>query len=568
MIKRLTLSSLASVLLLAGCSSGVSSIEPLSLDEVAGERLAQMSQDEKDGIIYKFVSDSITVDGNNLISIKKEDTAKINKLLDDVSAYLTGVTNKAIKEDYANYLLLEFARTPYEWKQSTVTEIGFDPAARLYFVDVTYTTTDTYKRVIPSSKIANGSPDEEVLKQQRYSDYVAHLTYKGNGDNEKATETLTHFNNAWGDVATIHQEQQGVSLLERTKAESQISGGLGKLTYSGLIQDSKFTGGAKMTFRYVFKYNYNLGEETDLRVESLYLKDYELNGSDAMVGSLKKSEINGIEVLKPFVDKLIISYHKAVQESNEEGLYSLHYNYASTDKYYEDISNYTYNSIGGYNFEVLQRAGTNVIVKVDRLNRVRAKGSNMSLPSYDETLIFNLVLDEDDKIKIGSVNLVKSTLVGEPLSVIRNVNGVSEMINYSGESFTDTNEELVEEAVKKFSSVVFKGKVNTEEFTQVVDMGVSEVNLKKITDVVTSIPDAERKLTYIVSWDTKTNVYVSLTLREVFEKGSSSSLDTESVVDLVNRGGVWKVVNYTRTMNIKTSGVQLDSKTALVEDVR
>src|SRR5690606_18699767 len=124
----------------------------------------------KDGLIYQYVSDRITVDENNLIKVEKSDVAKIEALLKGVEDNLKGVKNDAIKEEYSNYLLMEFAKTPFEWQQSSVSAVGFDPAARLYFVDVTYSTTDKIKRVIPRSAIANGSPDEEQLKQKRYSD--------------------------------------------------------------------------------------------------------------------------------------------------------------------------------------------------------------------------------------------------------------------------------------------------------------------------------------------------------------------------------------------------------------
>lgn len=568
MIRKLALGSMSGVLLLlSACTpNDIKDVPPLTLEEVAGKRLAQMSNDEKEGLIYQFVSDRITVEKDKLIEIDQKDNAKIKQLLDKIHNSLKGTSKSVIKDEYANYLLMEFARTPYEWTPSSVDGVGFDPAARLYFVDVTYSTTSVLKKVIPSSKIANGSPEETVLKEQRYADYLAFLTQKSQGGDSATLQK--GFETAWGPLTEILQEQQGVSLFERTKLESQTSGGLGKLTYSGLVQDSNMNSGAKMTFRYVFKYNFNLGEETELALDSLYLKGYELGNPESIVGGLTREDTNGTEVLKPFIDKLLVSYHKSVAEFNTTGLYSTFYDFSGVDKYYDDINKYTYNYIGGYNFEILQRNGTNVVLQVNRINKIRAKGAEMSLPTYEESLIYNLVLGADDKIKVRSVHLLNSTLVGEPISVIKNVSGISDLIQYSGDSFTASNKEKVEEALKQFSTVVFNAKVDDAGFTDIVDVGVSEVALKRISDVVQAVPDADRKVTYIVSWDTKTNVYVSLTIREIFEKGANNSLDTEAVVDLVNRNGEWKVVNYTRTMNIKTSGVKLDTKNALTEDKR
>lgn len=552
-------------LLLSACGSSMSDVKPLSLEEVAGKRLAQMSADEKEGLIYKYVSDRITVDKKNLISLESKELSKIDELLDSVNSDLVKGQSEALKPDYANYLLLEFARTPYKWKQASVNPVGFDPASRLYFVDVTYKTSSKYKKVVPISRIPNGSPDEEKLKKQRYTDYMAYLAVKqGSGSGSYSKKD---FEGSWGNIDVIKKEQQGIPLLERTAQEGNKQGDLGALTYTGLVKDTQLTTGATMTFRYIFKYNTNLGEESDMQVSSVYLKDYNLDNSKTLFNDIKTENISGVEVLKPFVDKLILSHNKSIEESNHKGLYTIHQNFGDIDKYYDDLGKYAYNSIGGYNFEILDRTGTSVNVKVKRINKIRAKGADMSLPTYDEEWLYRLVLDKDDKIKISSANLVDSKLVGEPISVIKNVSGISDLIKYSGESFTDSNEKAVKESIKKFSNVVFDAKVDTPEFTKVVDIGVSQPVLKKISDVVQAVPDAERKLTYIVSWNTKTNVYVSLTLREVFEKGSQS-LDTESTIDLINRDGKWRVVNYNRNMNIKTNGVKINSKNALVENKR
>lgn len=560
------LASVLAVSFLAGCGNSVSDIEPLTMEEVAGTRLAKMTNDEKEGLIYKLVSDRVTVDKEKLIVIEGEDLIKINSLLDKVHQSLKGTKSGVLKDEYANYMLTEFAKTPYQWDVDTVTPVGFDPASRLFFVDVSYKTTSKFKNVVPSSKIPNGSDDEEVLKQKRYADYVTALTAKANGDSAKANELMSRFKTAWGNVEDIKNEQQGVSLLERTRQAKGVAG-VGGLTYTGIVQDSELNQPANMTFRYVFKYAYNLGEETDLKVNAVYLKDYLMPSVEKTLSTEESVDEEGVEVLKPFVDRLLLSYNRALDSSNEKGMYSLFYNYADYDKYYSDVDKYSYNSVGGYTYTILGRTGTTVLVKMNRVNQIRAKGADISFPTYDETWLAKLVLDSDDRIKIGTMTLVSSKMVGEPMSVIKNVTGVSDMIQYSGESFTSSNKGAVEDVVKKFSEVVFNGKVDDPSFTNVVDIGVSDSTLRKISDNVTAIPDATRKTTFITSWNTKTNVFVSLTLREVFEK-SGYNLDTESVVDLVNRDGEWKVVNYTRTMNVKTKAVKLNAKSALVENTK
>ena len=109
--------------------------------------------------IYNYISDRIVVDDTRLVDVTTKDEQNITNLLANINTQLQGKGGNVLTPEYANYLLLEFAKTPYEWKQSNKEIKGFDPAARLYFVDVTYTTTGNYKSVVPDSKIPNGHPD-------------------------------------------------------------------------------------------------------------------------------------------------------------------------------------------------------------------------------------------------------------------------------------------------------------------------------------------------------------------------------------------------------------------------
>lgn len=581
--------STAIMLLATGCGSGeIEKTEHLTLDEVAGKRLASITSSERDKMVFDQVSGRIVVDKTNLVKISEEDMKAVMSLLGNVEDNLRGTKNNALIQEYANYLLMEFAKTPYEWKRKAVEGVGYDPATRLYFVDVTYSTTDKIKTALPTSKIVEGSPMEETLKEKRYEDYIKYIDAKLNMD-EKAEGYLSQFITRWGSVEGVKEEQQGVSLLERTRkkekasqneitqqlqgleagalleTQPQQSNTVGKLTYNGLVSDSKLNKGATMTIRYVMKYRYNLGEETDLMVDALYLKDYKMEGKDEILKSYN-GVTKGIDVLKPFVDRLLLSYNKAVETTNHIGLYQLHDNYGTLDKYYSDLGKYTYTTFGGYTYEILEREGNKLAVKVDRLIKTRAKGTEMSMPTYKDTSIFNIVLDVDDTLKIKSVYPLETRMIGEPMSVISNVSGVSDIINYSAESFTDANEEKIKETLKKFSKAVMKASVDCPEFRETVDMGVSQVVLKKMADAVTAI-EATKKTTYLVNWATKSNTYVSLTLRDIFET-ANGNYDTESVVDLANIEGEWKIVDYTRVLSVQTEKAKLDTKDALCIDTK
>ncbi len=570
----LVLIAVMSVGMLSGCSvlpsksnSEFDSIPSMTLAEVAGTRLVASTNQEVESEIYNYVSDRIVVDGSKLIDVSTKDERNITNLLANINTQLQGKGGNVLTPEYANYLLLEFAKTPYEWTQSNKDIIGFDPAARLYFVDVTYTTTKTYKSVVPDSKIPNGHPDGDAMKQKRYMDYIYMLQCQVE-EREEYASAYNNFVKTWGTVDSIFDEQQGVSLYERTLEKGTETGGIGKLTYSGLVSDNKLAKGATMTVRYVLKYALNLGEETDLAVEALYVKNFELNGYQDILDSYNLTDTVSLEVLKPFIDQLILSYNKCVEESNHIGLYSLYDDYSTIDKYYDEIRDYTYHSIGGYNYQILERKnnGNEVAVKVNRVYQIRARGAEMSLPTYEETLVFNIILGQNDTIYIKDVYLLKRDMIGEPLSVIKNVTGISEQIQYSDVAFSNTNKQKVEQLIKDFSQLVTDNDYSSANFLKCVDLGISQNTLNRMADTIKAITGT-KKYTYIVSWDTKTNVYCSVTVREVFEC-ANGNYDTESVIDMGNRNGEWKVVNYTRTLNIKTTSAFIDDSTAFCVNER
>lgn len=567
----LTLSLVTLSLVGCGKSSNIGKIAPMTFDDVAGKRLVNLTTDERDGVIYNYISDRLLVTGEALIDIPTKDTKDIDSIFNKVNYFLQGEPNGVLTEDYGNYLMTEFAKTPYEWKQLKVNPVGFDPASRLYFVDVTYTTTSKPKYVVPSSAIPNGSPDEVVLKEKRYMDYVLYLQnkmkYAGTGNDAVLTGMLQSYEKAWGTVASIREEQQGISLLARTRNLKTTDRGIGRITYTGLINNSTFkTASSTMVIRYILRYNYNLGEPTDLGVKSLYVKEYYVNNYEDALERLKKPSDMSMEVLKPFLDRLINSYHKAVEESNDVGLYQLYTDYSQIDKYHDDLLRYAYFSLDGYDYEVLNKddAKKTLTVLVRRELKIRAKGTGMSLPAYEDLVVFTLNLQPNDTITIGGITPVKTTLIGEPLSEIRTIEGISDMIQYSSEAFTAVNETNVLEAVKEFSKTVHSGIAENSTLLTVLDPGVSQTSLRRIVETIDSI-QSNKKITYVINWETRTNVFASIAVREIFET-DGGNYDTEAVIDLVNKNGEWKVVNYVRTLNLKTSDTSLDINKALCVD--
>lgn len=559
------------MLLLTGCNNSagledVMSIDPLTVAEVSGTRLATLTAEEKESTIKNYANNSIVVSSDNLIKISDGDFSAIQTVLTGIDGVLKGKQIKKpdgtdyISKEFATYLALEFAKTPYTWQRVSAQPIGFDASSRMYFVDVTYKTTQEYKKVIPDSKIPRGSQFETDLLDARFTEYNMYMDKKFNSP-EEGSVLYNSFVSRWGNLDEIFLEQSGMTLVERAGKDKVDS--LGSYTYSGLLEDSKMKNGASMTVRYVFQYNYNLGEETSMGVASMYIKDYMLDGKDVYLEKeedRENLEAQSLDLLKPFISKTLLSYHRLVEAGNDVGLNSIYANYGKYDKYYQELNNVAYTRYGEYVFKIIGRKGTEVQVVVEKQTQQRGKGTNMSMPTYRDKILYNLVLSADDKIKIKNSYLLERTLIGEPTSVVKRVSGVSDLLQFSTSSFSESNEQKVMDNLKTFLQLVYLNDTSSTTFASTIDLGISDSTMAKIIDYMTNVREANSKINYIVRWNTKTNAYASLTLREIF-LFDTHNLDTESTIELVNRNGTWYVMNYNRTLAIKTdSGRIVENK--------
>lgn len=540
---------LISTLLLMGVLSGcATSAQPetkkATFDEIAGMQV-NITEQEKEGAIYQQLANSVTVDTDNLIKVSSEDARNINDLVSKINENLKGQVNDALTDDVVNYLLMEFTSTPYEWEHVNTNILGMDAATQRFFADITYRTTKDRKEVVPKSGIPAGSPKEVELKQLRYDQYMDVLNTQMR-DAEKGAMELSSFESRWGTVSSIMDSQREVDLATRTREKANTRGGIGKLTYNGIVDNLISDASSEMTFRFVFEYGLNLGDRTDLKIASLYLKNYALSDGDGLIKSLTDKEVKNREIIDPYVDKLILTYNRAVEGGNDIGLYSIFSDYGSYDKLYRDIVTYSYTNHRGYVYDILSRRGDVYYVKVDGTNQFRGKGFNMSMPTYNETYIFSITPVGQDKLGIIGIQRVKSVLVGEPLSLIKDVVGVSNQIAYSESNFTSENEEKVKRVINNFGILELNNTVRGADFITTVDTGISQNQMNTLVKNIETT-DATEKVTWVSEYVVKSNVYVCAKLHEIYLGGKDA--ECASVIELTNYNGDWKVLSYRKSFS-------------------
>lgn len=608
-------------------ASDIANIKPLSFEEIEAENVR--SQSDIENTVYQYVSDSIMVDTSNLVSVTDGDmedqVSAINNIIENINKGLaTGEVPDGFDETMMNYMLLKFSNTPYNWNVTNVDIKGMDAQTRLFFVDVTYKTNSSQKELIPDSIIVKGSENEEELLKTRYTDYMIWINDQIEGsdswakkmqkdrsnmeamqillDSKKNKEVMDGYEadvsvdektdqeiideaygtyvgedgtvysgvptweDKWGNLQDIFDTQNNLNLLDRVARASSNDKDIGVVTYPGLTEVAA-DHGAEMTFRFVLKNTYNIGLENSMKVQSVYLYNYQLDDEDSLIAKYTTDTVLNGDVLAPYIERTIKSFRKSIDESNHIGLNKLCLTYAKYDTYISNLNDYAYTNSGGFNYEIIGRKGNELAVIVNQRNKERAKGTYMTMPTYMEKVLMKVKLCEDDTIKIVSFTTLKSDLVGEPLSVIRDVTGISEKIAYTADDFTVSNQAAVEEVIKNFTlaQLQYNGVADST-FWDVVDIGVSATEKQKMYDLFQAVKDigATKSTVWLTGYESKSNLYVTCKLREVYE-GTEENYDTESTLGIFYRDGGWKVISYSRNLAVKTQKGAVKTTNCLVE---
>lgn len=561
---------------------------PFTAEEIAANRVTTMTQAERENLVYSYVSNSIKVDSKNLIAVEKDDAIAIEKKIDEINkGLLSGkITNKdkqatvqakaetstvaeveqkvepdVISDSIANYMLYNFTNTPYTWKMSECNIAGMDPATHLFFVDIVYKTTNEKKVVLPESSIVHGQLDEQTLLAERFAMYMS-LMEKQTQVTASASPTVQaeyqnlkkEFEEKFGTVDDIVKTIKDDKPIERIeKYKTTGNAGIGAVAYSG-VNNTHELGAGTMTWRFVLGYNYTIGEVNQLQVKAAYLYGYERAGVDELLTKFKSDEITGKEVLDPLVNKLVFAYNKAVDECDHKGLWGMFKSYRKYDTEYEDYDNYAYHKLGSYLYDVIGRDGNKLYVKLTLNNKERTKGSAMSEAIYKDEKLMTIEITDEDKLKIIDVLPLNREIIGEPISVIEKVNGISDQLLFTEGTFTDTNDKQIREVLKNFMQLEMTKNFDSTAFKSCIDIGISTSALEEIKKNIEAV-DADEVITWLTGYSTKSNIYVSVILREVYRNNQTHQQnETQATIDLVHRTNGWYVVSYNRTMNAKLSG--------------
>lgn len=562
MRKRVLVSALSSLVLitsLTGCAGDMGELQALRSLEAnytttANTTNYKMSYTEQQQMIYAQVSDRKLLDLSTLSPCTDNEIQQVTNYMNTVDNILIGQAEPnedTIDPCFTNYLLAQFEQTPYYWQRTRTIIRGVDDTSKAVIVDVTYNTIGFEKDVKDDSHITKGDPDYDRKMEVRYTRYINILDalYRNNDVGKLSAEAaLNEFESVYGDIDDIYNEQRNLTLTEDIFETGN------QRTYTGLINNSREDNTGTMTVRYVLVPKFVLGINLGIECKHMYVTDYRINND--FTEGLSTFNLDGYQEAANSVYAKLYSFFTCIDESDYQGLYKLCDNFSALDKYYADMFETTYSKHENITLSIFDITGTHITCAVKAPSRIRARGSNMTYPSYDDRYYFEIDL-VDDELKIKECILLSRTLTGEPDIIT----GEADLAGFVSLIELDNEDKLaIEKLLCDFGTLQLNSDALSNAFSEVVDISIPQSDLSTLKSNMMSL-NGKQKSVFLVNYQQGTSNYASVKCREQYQQEDNSIVEAEVTYDFLFVGGQWKISGYTingsgrlDTTNLSTVG--------------
>lgn len=527
-----------------------------ALETESTVKSVQLSANEKASEVYSQVSSRMLLDLTSLDSVSESDVGSVTSFMSSVNSQLQGEKEEdegVLQDDFVSYLLYEMQKTPYTWQMEKTQIRGMDTSSRSIVVDVDFKTTGTEKEIKLDTPIPKGCPNYSQLVKVRYERWLEICKAEtSNSSTLRADlpEMKEKFVNAYGDPNEIIEAQNEGTLAKRMYETKQLD------TYNCMINPDNQGIGATMTVRFILVPKYVMGVNLGLSCKHMYLINYKLD-SDPTEGYTVNTD-EGNDTIDKNIDELLHSYYTAIDESNHMGLYSLTKDYQKWDKHNDDLFQATYRKNRGYTISLFNVNGTQIRCGVTLSRSVRAKGSEMTFPTYNERYLYTLEL-VDDRLKVVDETLLSSEITGEPVIV-------SESAETSGFKtdvvLSNDDKKALEQLIADSGVVQLKGDFSSQEFGNVVDLNLSTAELTSIKSELSKIT-ASKKSCWITKYLQGFSNYASIAVRELYQKEDGTLYEANTTIDFIHKGDKWYVYSYTINDLNKLDSTTFSSKNSL-----
>lgn len=523
-------------MLLTGCGAGgeLATLNSMqSLNSESSNNSVNLSLSERQSLVYAQVSERSLLDLSLLEPCSESDVQQVRTYMDNVDKQLTGeasADNGVISEDFTNYLLFEFEKTPYYWQRTRTSIRGMDAKSRSIIVDVDYSTIGYSKEVKEDSFLIYGEPNYDIKARNRYDRWITILKAKYAGVTDWQDNYKT-FVKVYGDPKKIVESQRNETL---TQAIFETGN---QRTYNGMIDTEAGKKGARMTIRYVLVPKYVLGINLGIECKHLYVTDYEI--SEDPTEGLELFKEDGYATISENVNRLMDSYFKCIDEVDMSGLYKLTDDFKTMDKYYTDMGETCYSKHSSFIVSLFDINGTSISCGVQVASKIRGKGTEITMPSYTDRYFVNMKL-VDEQLKITDMTLLSRKLEGEPTIVTNDADydGFEASINISADSRV-----AIEKLICDLSALQLAGDTESDKFGELVDFSMSEDKLVRMKESLATMVGG-KKVVFLENYQQGTSNYASVKCRELFQDDKGKITEAEVIYEFILKGDKWYVYGY------------------------
>ena len=522
-------------------------------------------------MIYAQFIDRQLLDLSTLDACDESQVQQVVNYMDSVDSQLTGniatisytdTVSKYFLEDmfdddavidtnFTDYLLTFFEKTPYYWQRTKTTIRGVDAESQSIVVDVQYKTIDFEKAVMPDSTIVLGEPNYETMLEVRYNKWLNILNTRYNNPADPMLPSITNeFIVHYGNPEDIIAEQRSL----RPTATIYNTGN--QTTYTGLIDSEAENSHATCTVRYILVPDYVLGVNLGITCKHMYITDYKLEND--FTEDLEQFTEEGYATVTDSVYSLIYSYFTCIDESDFDGLYKLSHNFQSMDKYYIDVFTTSYRKHEGFSVSLFDITGTHITCGITISSKERAKGSEITFPSYTDRYYAELELI-GDTLKVKNLILLSRKLEGEPAINVDD----AETSGFNAKIDLDNEDRLsIEKLICDFSALQLLDDTSSDAFSDVVDISIPSSQLTSLKTAMSS-NSGVNKVVWLTNYQQGTSNYASVKCRELFQDETNAIIQADAIYDFILKGGKWYIYNYTVTSAVRLDTTNLNTTGSL-----
>lgn len=512
-----------------------------------------LSLSEKQSMVYAQVTERQLLDLSVLDACSESEIQQVTAYMNNVDAQLAGTISKdngVIDACFTDYLLSEFEKTPYYWQRNRTTIRGIDSKSRSIVVDVDFNTINFEKEEVGDSYLVLGEPNYNQKAKVRYSRWLDILAKKYSQGNGNWQASYNKFKDVYGDPKKIFESQRNLSLTD------QIYESGNQKTYTGCKDSDIEKKGGSMTVRFVLVPKYVLGVNLGIDCKHMYITNYTLSEDPTEKMELFKDD--GYTTISDNVYKLVDSYFKCIDEEDATGLCKLTHNYKKHDKYYADMFDTSYRKHGAFTVSLFNIQGTNITCGVQISSKVRAKGSNMTMPCYTDRYLMELQLI-DEQLKVTNLVLLSKKLEGEPAILTEDAEDAGFVATID---LSNTTKISLEKLICDFGALQLLGDSKSDKFMDIVDYSITENKLAEIRDKMNSVKGV-KKVVWLQNYQQGTSNYASIKCRELYQASDNSIIEAIVTYEFILKGEKWYVYDFNVLSSVKLDTTNLQTSNSL-----